>query len=255
MCCLVLSFILFNYSVFEPALRKRVVPLTIIFLFAVTFMSTSSTGYVGLIVIAAVQAIRVVGRFLLVSFRSVSPAKTLFFVLTTVIIGAIGVSLIPAAAISHYQDMINVLLFQKTSSSSYIERSSWTAAGVNAFFVTHGIGVGVGSIRTSNWFVNIMASTGVIGVGLIILFAMNLLSPFQKYASPDMKVFARGLKLCLVPAAVMIGVSGTTPDPGVWIMSIFGLLFALRLMPQPVSAPTRSPQRRLPHAGIAQEQH
>ena len=254
MCCLVLSFILFNYRVFEPVLRKRVVPLTIISLVVITVLSTASTGYVGLIVIAAVQAIRVVGRFLLVSFRSVSPAKSLLFVLSAVIIGGIGVSLIPSATVAHYQDLINVLLFQKTSSSSYIERSSWTAAGVNAFFVTHGVGIGVGSIRTSNWFVNITASTGVIGVGLIILFVMNLLSPLQKYAAPDMKAFARGLKLCLIPAGAMIGISGTTPDPGVWIMSIFGLLFALRLMPQPISAPASSSTRKIPHAGMAQPQ-
>lgn len=58
-------------------------------------------------------------------------------------------------------NMVDTVVFQKTSSESYIERSGWTRYGWKAFLATEGWGVGLGSARTSNWYVSILSNTGL----------------------------------------------------------------------------------------------
>jgi hypothetical protein len=72
-----------------------------------------------------------------------------------------------------------------------------------------------------------------------------LLWPFRSSQTRATKNHSSGLKLCLLPAAAMIGASGTTPDPGVWIMAICGLLYTLSretysVAPDPQATPAFS---------------
>jgi len=227
-CCCTLSFLMFNFSYFEQRMRVAVVLPLIFILFTLTFLSTSSTGYVGLIAILSIQALRSVMAFLFVGERHrISVRRLAILIGASLLVVGVSVS-VYQSQLAHYQQLLNAVLFQKTASDSYIERTSWTAAGMAAFLATHGIGVGIGSVRTSNWFVNILASTGVIGVGLIILLVLSIIWPSQKRISNENQRLTSGLKWCLIPVAVMISLSGTTPDPGVWITTILGLLYALK---------------------------
>lgn len=225
-CCFILSFLVFNYGAFSTHARKLLLPLTIIAMIVLTFLSTSSTGYVGLFIIGAVQAARLGWEFLLGSGRTELSARRAFFAAIATISVAVLSGLVILAYLPEISRLLQVAIFQKTDSSSYIERSAWTAAGAAALAATHGIGVGVGSVRTSDFFVNLLASTGVAGALIAIIFVTKTLW----FAAPDLpkeiRRFATGTKLCLLPAAAMLAASGTTPDPGVWTMSLFGLIFS-----------------------------
>lgn len=237
-CCLTLSFLIFNFRFFEPRLRRTVVLPTIVALTFMTFRSTSSTGYVGLIVLAAASLGWLLSGLVLVPIRTASTLRRAAYVIIGIGTMIIAVVLVGPYLLTKYNHLINAVLLDKQTSSSYLERSRWTAAGLAAFFSTHGFGVGVGSVRTSNWFVNILASTGLAGVALFGGFVVKMLLPYGGvYARPDDRRFANTLALSLLPAAVMIGISGTTPDPGVWTMSIFGIMYSMRLKPQTVAAP------------------
>jgi hypothetical protein len=231
--CTVLSFLVFNYRYFKLPNKRVLLPGLILLLGSMTVLSTSSTGYLGLIVLIGLAAGRIVFNLLLIPIRSHSRLrKTTYLVLFLMTVLMLLVLFGPLL-FSKYQDLLNTVLFKKTTSSSYQERTRWSVAGLHAFYSTYGIGVGVGSVRTSNWFVNILASTGVFGVFLFFAFALRLFIPFRGRNWPDEnRGFSNSLKLCLIPAAIMVGVSGTTPDPGVWVMSVFGLLYGLQLKPQ-----------------------
>jgi hypothetical protein len=247
--CLTLSFLVFNFRYFEPRLRPTIVLPTILALAFMTFRSTSSTGYAGLIVLTAAALGWLLSGLVLVPIRTASTLRRVTYVITGVGALIVAVVLVGPYLVTKYHHLLDAVVLNKQTSSSYLERSRWTAAGLASFFATHGVGVGVGSVRTSSWFVNILASTGVVGVTLFGGFVLKLILPFGGvYARPSDRRFASTLALSLLPGAVMIGISGTTPDPGVWLMSIFGVIYSMRLKPQTVPLPPMG-QRQFAVAG------
>ncbi|WP_297492675.1 hypothetical protein [Acidocella sp.] len=233
-CCCILAFLLFNYSLYTDRIRRMVLPPVIMLLIILTIESTASTGYLGLIAIAGLQGLRLAAR---ANFMRWTGGRR-FGLVQYILGGIVGISIIviavPASWWAHLELLFNLMLVDKTTTSSYLQRSAWTQSGWTAFYATHGLGAGIGSIRTSNWFVNILASTGVIGTTLFFMFVFSSMFPVGRTVAEPLRRLRRGTMLALIPAALMIAVSGTTPDPGVWIMSLFGILYGVKLAPREV---------------------
>jgi hypothetical protein len=201
-----------------------------------TFLSTSSTAYAGLGTLIATLLARSLLRLLLAR-QAAAPrprdgggarrgSKTILLAVLPLLAMAVWAAL-PGALVSQYTHLIDVVLFQKIGTSSYIERSAWTHAAFGAFQASNGIGVGIGSVRSSSWYANILACTGAAGACLLFAGAALLILPSR---SPGlMPEFAAGLKVSLIPGAVMMALATTTPDPGVFNMAALGLIAALRL--------------------------
>jgi hypothetical protein len=240
-CCTSLAFLVFNRTSYQGAARRWVVPIVSIGLAAMVYLSTSSSGYLGGIALLLLMA----GTFA----AELIFAKKLTQTMLTRILGAIGLLLagavivtsLPHDLLDHFRLLFDSVLFEKSTSSSYIERNAWTQTGIAAFWHTDGIGVGAGSIRTSNWAVDFAASTGVIGIALLGGFAIKT---FCTLSFPNAAAgrFATGLKLAVLPGFVMSAVAGTTPDPGIGMMLSFGLIYALAQ--KPVSEKLTSQARR-----------
>ncbi len=235
-CCSILSFLLFNHSLYTRRMRRLVLPMVIILLIILAVESTASTGYLGLFAIGSIQALRLFARINFVRWTGGRRFGLTQYFLGGFMLISFLIIAVPASWWAHLQILLNLMLFQKTATSSYLERSSWTQAGWNAFYATHGIGAGIGSVRTSNWFVNLAASTGVVGVLLFSLFVLRAVMPAKREIAEPLRRLQRGTILSLIPAALMIAASGTTPDPGVWIMSLFGILYGIKFSPHLVSA-------------------
>lgn len=227
-CCCILSFLLFNYSLYTNRIRRFVLPGVILLLIFLTFESTASTGYLGLAAIGILQVLRILvraGFHRWFGDRKFGLAKYIFIGFPLI---CLTIVLVPSAWWGHMQLLANLMLFQKTSTGSYTERSTWTAMGWNTFLATYWLGAGIGSVRTSNWFVNLIASTGLIGAVLFSLFALGAVRPITSRISEPLRRLRRGTMLSLLPAALMMAASATTPDPGVWVMSLFGILYGIR---------------------------
>ncbi len=126
-----------------------------------TLMSTSSTGYVGLGVLATAYSANLLWRL-----NSPNPASrrgiiSELAVLAILAIAVVGVLIVDSTLFDPLTDMVNVLIFQKKESGSYIERSGWTRYAWEAFLATGGWGVGVGSARASNWYYSVLSNTGL----------------------------------------------------------------------------------------------
>ena len=123
--------------------------------------------------------------------------------------------------------IVDSAVFKKGESSSYIERSAWSHQAWKAFLTSGGIGVGVGSVRTSNFFVNIIASTGVFGTVLFGLFLLRV--AFARIFAPqsDMVELVRGAKLALVVIFTGLFFVGTVPDYGLLVAALFGAIVGL----------------------------
>lgn len=97
---------------------------------------------------------------------------------------------------------------------------------MNAFCATNGLGVGLGSARTSNWFVAILSNTGVIGATLLAWFIAQI---FLRRCQSDPRTveFVTALRFSLLPFFVMPALAGTLPDFGAGTGAIFGFVVSL----------------------------
>jgi hypothetical protein len=138
-------------------------------------------------------------------------------------------------------ELVDSLIFKKTSSSSYSERSSWNLVSLEGLVATGGYGVGVGSTRASSWPVAVLSSTGVIGGLLMALFFLRLLTLGLRNASDEIRRVVIGarysLAVCLVPSAV----AGTLVDFGAFNATLFAITTAL-----PTLIPVATRRRRVP---------
>jgi hypothetical protein len=232
MCITFLSFLVFNFNSFEPKARRRLVPALIAGLTAMGLLSTSSTAYVGLFIFLSLYLARLFYGLVLIPVRSSSRLRQAVYVAAATLVLVALLLVFGQFLFAKFHNLLNGILFDKTKSSSYLERSRWTHAGLAAFFKTHGVGVGIGSVRTSNWFINLLASTGVLGVALFFGFIARVAYRSMTVSNPVDRQTAANLFLSLVPQLAMTWISGTTPDPGMWAMSLLGLAYSIRLREQ-----------------------
>ncbi|WP_052075858.1 hypothetical protein [Sphingomonas taxi] len=210
-------------------------------LIAFTVLSTSSAAFLGLgilgvfAVVANVMALR-------------HPADEKRALIQLLVIGAAGliVAALVVATPSMFNgavELVDSLIFKKTSSSSYSERSSWNLVSLEGLVATGGYGVGVGSTRASSWPVAVLSSTGVIGGLLMALFFLRLLTLSLRNASDEIRRVVIGarysLAVCLVPSAV----AGTLVDFGAFNATLFAITTAL-----PTLIPVATRRRRVPRA-------
>jgi hypothetical protein len=126
------------------------------------------------------------------------------------------------------QEMLDVMVFQKSTSSSYEERSMWTKVSWDALLASGGLGVGMGGTRASNFAVALFSSAGFLGGALYSLFLINCLI-VQRAAKNDLvgsALFAAVRWSFLPPFFAGLTV-GTTPDFGVFNAFLFGFAIAL----------------------------
>jgi hypothetical protein len=202
-------------------------------------LSTSSTAYVGLGVFGVVYALNWLRRLLSPSVLARNGLKWEAVAAIAAFLVFLFVLALTPRLLDPVFDTVNELVFQKSQSNSYIERNMWTKVGMDAFFATNGLGVGLGSARTSNWYVAILSNTGIIGGTLLALFIVRL---FLRRGPPEPGAaeFVAGLKFSLLPGFVMAALAGTTPDIGVGMGATFGLITSLASAPQLPSPPSGS---------------
>jgi hypothetical protein len=99
------------------------------------------------------------------------------------------------------RNYIDVLIFNKAGSDSGIERSSWNAIASKNFFDTFGVGVGLGTARTSSLPFALLANVGIIGLLFYLFFIYTAL--IRRHGIPrtfpsDVRLAARNACLGLI---------------------------------------------------------
>ncbi|SFM88140.1 hypothetical protein SAMN05192568_107011 [Methylobacterium pseudosasicola] len=116
--------------------------------------------------------------------------------------------------------LVDELVLNKSASSSFEERTRWSRIAYEAFISSYGLGIGVGSARTSNGLINILASTGVIGSVLFLLYILRLFY----YAPANHRMYDRfALSLSMLSPFIGLALSSATADFGIILAILFGL--------------------------------
>ncbi|MCW6509037.1 hypothetical protein [Lichenifustis flavocetrariae] len=141
--------------------------------FLLLVLSTSTTAYVATPVLVAVLYVRTLIR----AAHRRSPGTAYAFVLLAplFLIAVTACILLTPRAMAAVSDTLSVLLFDKASSQSGIERAQWNVTAWQNFLDTGGIGTGLGSVRASSFPIALLANTGAPGFALLMVFLAYVL--------------------------------------------------------------------------------
>lgn len=98
---------------------------------------------------------------------------TEFYLGATMIAALLLLFIVSPRTFAPVQEMLDVMIFQKSSSSSFEERSMWTRVSWEALQSTSGLGVGMGGTRASNFAVVLVSSSGILGGLLFFSFVVQ----------------------------------------------------------------------------------
>jgi hypothetical protein len=123
-------------------------------------------------------------------------------------------------------------VLNKTNSRSYEERSMWTRTTFEAGISSHLIGVGIGSVRSSNSAAAVFGTTGLLGVFLYYAFqAKCLLRTIPTHISDTKAALAKSFRWSFWPIFIVSLMIGTTADYGDTGALRWGVILAVCLKP------------------------
>lgn len=187
--------------------RKPLVtgPLALLSLLFVV-ISTSSTGLVGAVVVLALLYATALQRC------SLRPQDR--FSAATVVLGPLMLCLIVLLVLAtegvaeRIYEYVDALILSKAQTESGVQRSSWNALAWRNFFDSWGLGVGLGTNRTSSFPLAVLSNVGVPGAVFYLLFILTVFGVRRgeprSYPS-DVRAAARVACLSLLTGAIIAG--------------------------------------------------
>jgi len=211
-------------------MNSRYAALLTLVMLVLILLSTSSTAYVGL-----------AG---LVPFAAVMTARSAFegrLKKTDIILIACVLAVLTAILATYLYDsriftpftnLIDDMVFNKASSDSGQERSYWNMKSLLNVVDTFGLGIGMGSSRSSSWPVSTLSQLGMIGsalVGVLLLIMMRGMGGLRPLPE-DKPLFAlcAGARACAFGQLLAGSIAGSSADPGVLFFSCLATVLACR---------------------------
>jgi hypothetical protein len=124
------------------------------------------------------------------------------------------------------RDYIDTLVLSKATTASGVERASWNAFALQNFFDSYGLGVGLGTSRTSSFPIALLSNVGVPGTIFYLLFAVSAF--VRRRGTPhtfpaDVRLAARNACVGLILGAIF---AGPTVEQGLLFYVLAGLACA-----------------------------
>lgn len=185
-------------------------------LFGLLIFSTSTTGYVGF----AIVLVLFLGSIAIQALQGRLRARDVL------LIAFIWVGLGLGCAAFLYSEhlfqpfvaMIDVMVLEKASSSSGLQRAYWNEVAIRGFFDTYGLGIGMGSSRSSSWVISVISQLGVIGVAMFAILLWELVRPVRALessaAARRFVVLGESARAATIAWLAAISVSFGSADPG-----------------------------------------
>lgn len=187
--------------------------LSLLSLFALVF-STSTTAFVGLAAFLIFTYIEILAR----AARKTLTSQMVLFLFGAPVILAIVVIMIALndASSAYVQGILNEIVFNKMSTDSGVERSSWNARAMQNFYDTFGFGAGNGSVRASSFPIAVLASLGIIGSLIFGLFFLTLFlsRTATSQSNPKEEAYRQAAKSVCVAWLITSTASGALTDLG-----------------------------------------
>jgi hypothetical protein len=211
-----------------PAGRMRFAATIIaLAILGLTALSTSSTAYIGLAIMGAAYLVNWTRRLVRPSAIARGGLGREFVVMFIMATAFLLAWIIRDEIFDPVIDIVNEMIFNKAKSASYFERSFWNTMGWNALQSTYGLGVGLGSTRTSNWLIAVISNAGILGAALLGIFLLKTYFRRSASGTPVSVEMLTALKFAMIPSFAMATLASTSPDIGPWLAVILGAITGL----------------------------
>lgn len=199
-------------------------------------LSTSTTAYVALIILSVPMLATIFADLNRDQLR-----RRDALILGVLAFGSISIAVLNFAApslLGGFFELLIEMVLNKSKSDSAIERSFWNTNSINAFFLSNGLGVGIGSTRASSWLIAVLSQFGVIGSALLAVMVWVLAVGVHR-PGPDLKIAAPQHSILQMAASVRAAaiagllariLAGGNADPGLLFMASVGFILATRDM-------------------------
>ena len=224
------SLYFFRRAMPAGLLRDRGVPVLMALLLLLIWLSTSSAAYLGLGLFGAAAAAEWCWRVIAAGRnpylrRGVSSEFWLGAAAAGVLVLAV---LVVPKVFNPMVEMFDAMVLQKSNSSSFEERGMWTRVSLNSLFATHGLGVGLGGTRASNFAVALASNTGVLGAAFYFLFvAQTVLMRRARQGDAKGQAILSAVRWSYLPPFFTSLTIGTTPDFGLYNAFLYGMAAAV----------------------------
>jgi len=219
----------FRRAIDNDILRERIAPVLIVLLIGMVWLSTSSAGLVGLGIFGFLAMIEWIWRAHTNTKSKLAKRGLIIelWIFNILLISGLSIILLKPELLNPAIELVDTMVFKKTESSSYEERSMWTSVSWQAFIDTYGIGVGLGSTRASNGVVVLISSVGIFGA--LFYYGFLLQSFLRRAPKQDDygSVMITAFRWSFLPPFLVDFLIGTTPDFGVFNAFRYGLVFAI----------------------------
>jgi len=199
-------------------------------LLGLVLFSTSSTAYVGLAIISI--------PLLMSILRSVFTGRIIAQELLMLGIGWLMLTAILAVHLyderffEPFTELIQTMVLDKPTSTSAKERLYWNQKSIQSVYDTFGIGIGIGSSRSSSFVIAVLSQLGLIGTALVIALIGIVVRGMRglRRTADNLEIFAfassaRALALTLLVTGSLIG---GTADPGLLFFIALATILACR---------------------------
>lgn len=196
-------------------------------------LSTSTTAYVALFVLALPMLATIFFDLSRDRLRRRDAA-----ILGTLVFGAISIAVLNFAVpslLSNFFDLLTDAVLNKSGSDSANERTFWNTNSMNAFYLTNGLGIGIGSSRASSWVIAVISQFGVIGTALLLVMIWVIASgvhrpshlrSLMKPANQSVLQMADSVRAAAIAALVARSLVGGGADPGLIFMTAVAYILA-----------------------------
>jgi hypothetical protein len=237
---LCLASISFTYTYWRSTGSVLALVLTVALLLLIIF-STSSTAYVGICFLTLIAIIPVVIKILTgrIGFQDLF----LFGSVLTVIVIALGLYLYNEHLYDPFRDLIQTTIFEKADSESGQERAYWNEVGLKNFIDTYGVGIGMGSSRTSSLVVSVLSQLGILGTLLFVgLFLTILNGAGNIRVSGQREVYAliSSMRAFAIGSFTAGSIAGSGADPGLQFFLSLAVILGCKHHLRRISSSSRS---------------
>lgn len=236
----------FIYSYWRATRSQFALVLSLILLLLV-LLSTSSTAYVGLAALSLVPVASLITAFY--QNRLTSEDLLLAAVGAFVLAAILALFLYDEKLFSPVMELFQTTVLDKPLSQSAQERAYWNYKSVEAFIDTSGVGIGMGSSRSSSWIISVLSQLGLIGglailsLTVLILRGLHGLEPTAD--TSQIFAFASGVRAAIVAKLLADSIAGSGADPGLLFFMALPIITAIRrhvmrntrVSRQPLAAP------------------
>ncbi|WP_269930510.1 hypothetical protein [Aminobacter sp. HY435] len=178
-------------------------------------LSTSSTAYVGLAILAVPVSISLVQAT--ISSRLGPDDFAIVGVLAAMVVVGLAIHLLDPGFFDPFSRLIESTVINKGTSASGVERTYWNTKSLQAFSDTGGLGVGMGSSRASSWPIAVLSQLGLLGAAMmtvLLIVVARGTGGLSAWIDPESDAIVSSVRACALAGVIAGSLVSGTADPG-----------------------------------------